>query len=371
MSPDEEGFSYPVIDPNMCDNCALCKEVCGFQKEKLIDTDSEPPLVFAAKIHNESVRANSSSGGAFTALSDWILKKDGVVFGVELDETLTAVTTFTETPQGRDRFRGSKYIQSELRDSFNDIQSFLLSQRSVMFSGTPCQAEALQNYCKSIDTSKLYICDIVCYGTPPQQLFKEYLSFLERQENDKVIDYYFRYKNQGWHEHTEMQVYSSGKKDYKSGKSQVFKMFFNGNVCLRPSCHNCKYTSFNRNSDITIADFWGIQRTMPDFDDDKGVSLILVNSDKGSEWLTGISDTLKLRESNTKDCIQPSLRRPTSKSDRREQFWIDYKKKSFDYIARKYGGLGLKGRCRAFTRSFLKRIGLLGHIRRLVRRSGN
>lgn len=363
MREDEEGFLYPHINEDLCVNCGLCKKVCDFQKREHLIEKPDYPLVYAAKIKDETVRLSSTSGGAFTAFSDWILDNNGIVFGVKFDENLTAITSYAETVEERDKFRGSKYMQSELGNSFNEVRNFLKQDKIVMFSGTPCQTAALQNYCKDIDTKNLYLCDLVCHGVPPQSLFKECVKFLEKKIGKKITEYYCRYKSNdvNW-SHTEAQVDKDGNYYY-----YYYRDIYYSHNALRPSCYNCKYTNFDRRSDITIADYWGIENFMPDFYDNKGVSLIIINSDKGRNWLNNIKNQFDLRESNKQDCSFKNghLMAPPISPREREKFWIDYKTKGFAFLAKKYGNDNLKYKTKNCLKIILIKLKLFDMLKKL------
>ena len=365
---DDEGFAYPEIIQDLCNNCGICKNSCIFQSDISTVKKTEYPLVYAAKIKDEIARMDSTSGGAFTAFSNWILDNDGVVFGVKFCEDLTVITTYAKTKDERNEFRGSKYMQSELRDSFNETRNFLLSGKPVMFTGTPCQIVALKTYLKNIDTTNLYLCDLICMGTPSQLVFKGFINYLENKRKKKVIKYYCRYKGKGWKNHIEKQIYSDGSEDYESIDSQVFSVLFGKKVLLRPSCYNCKCKGIIRHSDITIADFWGIEKSMPDFNDNNGISLVLINSNKGQMWFQKVNDTLELRKSNTTDCLQPMLIKSSTIPSNREQFWIDYKNSDFRYVAKKYGKPLLASKYKAVIKKILLKIGLFDFVKAILKK---
>jgi len=369
MIEDEEGFSYPVLNQDKCSDCGLCKKICAFQNGKSPIKQKDYPFVYAAKHKNKDVLMASSSGGAFTALSDWILDNGGIVFGVKFDENLTAITSYAKTKHERDEFRGSKYMQSKLGNSFNEVKEFLKDGKLVMFSGTPCQTAALQNYCKDIDTKNLYLCDLICYGVATQKVFKSALEFLENKKESRIVNYYMRHKSKyaEWKASASMVVYANGRKDIKA-LSQIYYNIFGKGLINRLSCYNCKYTNFNRKTEITIGDFWGIENSMLDFYDNFGVSLILVNSAKGKEWLNNINDSLELKESDVANCLQPMLEKPAFLPVNRELFWDDYNRKSFDYIAKKYGLYTLKNRFKYIMKIVLVKIRLFNFTKRVLKR---
>lgn len=359
MKPDEEGFLYPVVDQGVCTDCGLCRKICAFQNGYDTSDNFTTPYVYAVKHKNEDLRMTSSSGGAFTAMSDYILDNNGFVCGVAFDQNMNAVHQIASTKEERDRFKGSKYVQSNLANIFSEIRKLLEQKETVLFTGTPCQTAGLRSYLGDYETEKLFLCDIVCHGTPSPLMWKEHLASLEKRKNSKIVQYYCRSKVKGWHRHTEMVVYENGKKDYKSLSSQKHKILFYSHVILRPSCHQCRYTNFNRPSDITIADFWGIEKCMPNFDDNKGVSLVLINTSKGQKLFESVKENLICRGSNIRDCLQPHLQYPAKPSKMRELFWEDYRLKGYEYIIKKYAGYNYRKKLMYLVKEILSKIRVL------------
>jgi len=368
MTSDEEGFRYPQIDKTQCNECGLCKKVCAFQNGYDTTENFKTPHVYAVKHRDEKVRMNSSSGGAFTAISDYIINLNGVIYGVAFDERFNVIHQRAETVKEIELFRGSKYVQSDLKNIFQRVRADLADGRWVLFTGTPCQAAGLNSFLLNIDKSKLLICDLVCYGTPSPLIWKEHVQFLEKKMKSGVEEYYFRSKVKGWLISTVQVKYKNGKNDYKSALSQAHKtLFFSGNM-MRPSCYNCKYTNFNRPSDISIADFWGIEKHMPEFYDNQGVSLVLVNSQKGKNVFETIINSIEYRESNTDVCKHSPLYRQTKPSPRRNAFWKDYKKNGYGFVIKKYGGYGFKNRIKRAAGKFLRKTGLLNLVKNILGR---
>lgn len=285
-------------------------------------------LVYAVKHINEIVRSNSRSGGIFTALSDLVLDADGVVYGCVLDEALKAIHVRTENKDMRDKMRGSKYVQSSLGDTFINVKKDLDEKKKVLFSGTSCQVAGLKSFLgKTYDN--LLCVDIVCHGVPSPLVWEKYK---EWQGNVRSVD--FRNKNKyGWRAHVETLTTSHGVID-----SRVWTTIFYGHNVLRPSCYECPFKSIHHPGDITIADYWGIEKAAPEFDDNKGVSLVLVNTDNGVKWFEKAKDTVIWKQTNIEDSMQPPLIAPFPKPEDREKFWKDIHEKRFSYIAKKYGG---------------------------------
>ncbi len=367
MLADDEGFLYPHTDEELCSQCGLCQQICPFKSSFKIKGNYDVPKVYAVKHRDDQVRMNSSSGGMFTAISDYVLGIGGVVYGAAFDNQYRVCHQKAVTTEERNRFRGSKYVQSDLNDVFADIKAELKTGQTVLFTGTPCQNAGLSAFLMK-KYENLILCDIVCHGTPSPLIFKEYIGYCEMKSRSQIIGYYCRYKGNGWHSHTEKAICANGKEDSQSPLSQSYKNIFYSHTALRPSCHNCKFCRFTRPSDITIADFWGIERSMPDFDDNKGVSLVLINSPKGKNLFGNLAEQIEWRTSNTCECLQHNLQAPSQASPYREQFWKEYHANGIEYILKKYGGLGAKQSAKRFIRIGLDKTGLLPLVRKVMGR---
>lgn len=312
----------------------------------------EKPKVYAVKHKDEEIRAASRSGGIFTALSDLILADGGIVYGCVLTENFTAVHIRAESIAERNRMRGSKYIQSKLGDTFKNVQEDLEDGKSVLFSGTSCQVAGLKQFLKK-EYNNLFCVDIVCHGVPSTAVWKSYLHWQEQKNNGKAVKVDFRNKKDfGWHDHVETIEFENG----KSASSRVFRNLFYGHMILRPSCYECPYKSVMHPGDITIADYWGIEKAAPEFDDNNGVSLVLVNNEAGENAFERVKNKLAWKQTELKDSMQPPLKAPFPKPENREQFWRDFQNKPFEYVAKKYGGIGLKNDVKTFLRKIKRKI---------------
>jgi coenzyme F420-reducing hydrogenase beta subunit len=354
MVRDTEGFLYPQINQELCIDCKKCILVCAFQKEEVLF--NKTPEVFAVKHKSEQVRESSTSGGVFTAISDYFLKNNGIVYGVKFDDKFNVMHDKATTAAERDKFRGSKYVQSSLGNTYVEIAELLKNEKKVLFTGTPCQVSGLLNflYAKKINCENLITVDTVCYGVPSPLMWENHIKSLERKH--KVANYFFRSKIIGWHESKELVEYSNDKFDYKTTFFQKHKVLFYSCLILRPSCHVCRFTSINRVSDITMADFWGIEKSMPDFDDNKGISLVLVNSDKGKSVFDKISESLIVRPSNASECLQPQLQQPVITSPLRNSFWEDYYRFGYKYICKKYAKCSFLAGLKSFVILIRKKL---------------
>lgn len=305
--------------------------------------------VYAVKHKDGEIRANSRSGGIFTAISDQFLD-GGAVYGCVLNDDLMVRHVRTESKSARDKMRGSKYVQSRMGDCFKQVKEDLDNGKKVLFSGTSCQVSGLRCFLQK-EYDNLFCLDIVCHGVPSPKVWMDYLKWWE-QKKGKIDTVDFRNKKRyGWADHVESIYFASG----RSKDSRIFTTLFYGHNCLRPSCYECPYKQLSHPGDITIADYWGIGKAAPGFSDNKGVSLVLVNSEKGAKAFDLAKESLIWKETRIEDSMQPPLKGPFKKPESREQFWNDYKRLGFQKIAEKYGRLSFKGRLQNLKRYLIKK----------------
>lgn len=285
--------------------------------------------VYAVKHKDNLVRENSRSGGIFTALSDQFLV-GGIIYGCILDDEYNAIHVRTEDKAGRDKMRGSKYIQSEMGECLKWVKKDLDEGMKVLFSGTSCQVAGLKCYLQK-EYENLLCIDIVCHGVPSKKVWQKYLDWIAK--GNKIMGVDFRNKKDfGWAAHV-----LSIKTTEKQINDKTFVNLFYGHNILRPSCYECPYKSIYHPGDITIADYWGIDIAAPGFNDNKGVSLVLVNTPKGEQYFEKAKNVIEWKETRIKDSMQPPLKAPFPKPKEREIFWEDFRDKDFSYIAKKYG----------------------------------
>ena len=289
MCADEEGFLYPVVDQSRCTDCGLCERVCPVTNQ---GSPRKPLRVYAAKNKNEEIRLQSSSGGIFSLLAEKVIDGGGVVFGARFDDEWNVVHAWTDTMEGIVAFRGSKYVQSSIGSSYKEAKNFLLQGRDVLFSGTPCQIAGLKSYLRK-EYDNLLTVDVVCHGVPSPLVWRRYLNDM-RKVYPQITDISFRDKSFGWKKYCIRIRYVSSEVSqelFPGSRSEgeflqpftenTFMKGFSRNIYLRPSCYACTARSGKSGSDISIADFWGVHNFYPEFDDDKGIGLILINSEKG------------------------------------------------------------------------------------------
>lgn len=333
MKEDEKGFRYPIIDRKKCVDCKLCEKVCPILNNQTI---SNEPIAYACYNKNEKVRLESSSGGIFSLISAEILKKDGVVFGASFNNEFMIEHTCIESIEELYKFRGSKYVQSIIGDTYKKAKEFLKHGKYVLFTGTPCQIEGLLKYLGK-DYDNLFTQDIICHGVPSPNVWKKYLTYRNDKDGEKPLKINFRNKDNGWSSYNLKFKYKD--KEYKENQiKDKYMQAFLRNVCLRDSCYNCSFKKMNRLSDITLADFWGIQRVKPELYDNKGTSLVIINSEKGKELFESIEKEIIKEEVDINEAIigNPSMVKSSTKDKNREKFFDNLNNLEFDILVKKY-----------------------------------
>ena len=320
LKPDAEGFLYPSVDVERCINCELCIRVCAFNNHYDRTKSYEVPLVFGAFNKDKNQVAHSQSGGIFHTLAQYIISRGGVVYGASFQGVNKVCHKRASTIGELELLRGSKYVQSDLKDTYSNIVADLKEGKTVLFSGTGCQAAGLHSLIltKKLDGSKLYICDIVCHGVPSPLVWSENIKWIEKKNNNKVKKANFRDKNLfGWHSSTSSYLLENG----KTVVSNKFNLAFGLGYINRHSCDVCYFANTKRPSDITVGDFWGLKMVNAKLDaEDKGVSLVIINTDKGKILFESVKEDLVFFESNLNEVRQPNLETPSVPSPNRDEF---------------------------------------------------
>lgn len=336
MQPDIMGFLYPVVNIEKCVDCGKCEKVCAFNDSYDKSGSLASPMAFGARHKNMDEVATSRSGAAFIALSDVILNSGGVVYGAGYVDHFRVAHKRATTRQQRDEFKGSKYVQSDLHGIFRMVKNDLQNGLIVMFSGTPCQTAGLASYIGTRLRENLFLVDIICHGVPSPYIWRDFLAYIEKKQRNKVIWVDFRDKEMfGWAAHRETFKFVNG------GAKMSFSFIFYRHIIFRHSCGKCHFSNIQRPSDITLGDFWGWEKTNPEFNkDDKGVSLLLINTEKGQWLLEQAKKDLDTFPANIEDCLQPNLKEPTKIHPARKRFEKLYARKGFLVAMKRYGDIG-------------------------------
>jgi coenzyme F420-reducing hydrogenase beta subunit len=295
MELDEEAFLYPHIDEKKCINCGMCNKACPILAKR---TPNFKGKAYACINQDDEVRLRSSSGGMFSLLAEAIIKQGGIVFGPAFDENFNVHHIEIADLNDIVLLRGSKYMQSRIENTYIKAKEYLDGGKMVLFSGTPCQINGIMSFLgKNYDN--LITQDLICHGVPSTKAWQSYLNYQKDKfgadiSHEKSPS--FRLKA-GDYKNYSMAIYFDNNQEYRqTADKDLFMKAFLTNLCLRPSCYNCKSKSLERESDITLADFWGIENVAPDMDDNKGTSLVFINSDKGNKLFEIIKDYLRYCE---------------------------------------------------------------------------
>lgn len=324
IAVDDEGFMYPKINYISCINCELCVRVCPiiFQKKQNKLHEKNNVQAYVAYNKSETNRMNSSSGGIFTAIAEFILREDGVIFGAAFDKNFMVYHIVVKDVAELNKLRGSKYTQSNMGNTYSKVKKYLKLDQKVLFSGTACQIAGLKSYLGK-EYTNLFTVDVLCHGVPSPKVWKKYLSALEQEYGKNISEINFRNKDSGW-KNFSMKINFDNSLEYSRVFSKdVFMRLFLSNICLRPSCHNCLFKEFPHVSDITIGDCWGIEDHSPEMDDDKGTSIVVINSNKGKKLKEFINDSCIWKKS-VLDTILPldaDSRRSVSQHVNRKKFF--------------------------------------------------
>lgn len=329
MKEDEKGFKYPYVNKDLCINCGLCEKVCPIINAKRITNN---PEAYACINKNDIIRKESSSGGIFTLIAEEILEKNGVVFGAAFDNNFKVQHVCVEKKEDLDILRTSKYTQSDILDTYRRAEDILKTGRLVLFTGTPCQIEGLRSYLMK-EYGNLYTQDIICHGVPSPKVWDQYKKYRKKIDNEQPKNINFRNKDNGWSLFNLKFEYND--KSYsKNQKEDLYMKAFLNNLSLRDSCYECSFKKYNRISDITLADFWGINNIDKQLNDNKGVSLVIINSEKGRALLEKINEKAIIKKVDLDEAIKynKSFIQSVAKNKNRDRFFQDLENKSFDKL---------------------------------------
>jgi len=303
MQEDDCGYIYPVIDGTLCVECGKCRQVCAFQNH---EETNIPLSVYAAAAKNNDIIMKSSSGGIFTALAEDFIENSGIVFGASFEEDWNLKHIAAQNKEQLRRLRGSKYIQSSTGTTFRQVQELLKSGKNVLYSGTPCQIAGLKGFLGR-EYDNLLTVDLVCHGVPNNRMFRDYIRLLEQKQNGRIVEYIFRDKSMGWGKSGSALIESSNGKKYRKKlweSASSYHYYFAASLICRENCYSCLYACANRPADITLGDYWGIEKAHPQYlsdkilDDTKGISVVIANTEKGNSYIQRISDAVELKASN-------------------------------------------------------------------------
>ena len=343
MKTDSDGFDFPEINNDLCIECGLCKKVCAFQNVSVPDT--KPLATYVAINKKKDVLINSASGGIFAALAFLVFEKNGVVFGCAYNDNMKPEHVCVDNSMDIKKIQGSKYVQSNINTSYSEVKKHLDNGRWVLFTGTPCQIAGLKSFLGK-DYNNLITADLICHGVPGTAFFEGYIKYLGEKLKGKVIDFKFRDKSKGWGL-IRKRLYN-GKVVYKKNNkileksvptitSYYYRYFLKGDI-YRENCYECKYACSGRVGDFTIGDYWGIEKAHPEIETKNGVSVLLVNSQKGIELIEDLKKYLDLTKSTFELARKQNgqLNRPTAKGNKREEILRTWRDGGYHAVAKEY-----------------------------------
>lgn len=335
MIEDASGFLYPRINQKTCVDCGLCKSACPIIKR---DSDSfivEGQEFYACHNNDEEEWKASSSGGIFRILADYIVNMGGYVAGAVYDDHMVVRHILTNHREDLEKFRGSKYVQSDTREVYKYVKERLNSGLWVLYTGTPCQVEALKNYLRK-PFEKLLTCDIICTSVPSPKVFRDYVEFLEKRNSSKVVSVNMKDKTKGWPFAKTRVLFSDGKSIYDTLDADLWIKAWSTELMNRPSCECCRFTNYNRPGDITIGDCWSVFHKKNAFSSPNGISQLMINTPKGHQLFKEIKEKMTLIPITKEFAWQSKLEYPIKNNEKAPEFWNDYQKMNFVDIAQKY-----------------------------------
>lgn len=340
---DTEGFLYPVVNDDRCTECGLCTITCPILFR---NAQNNVPKAYAAYSKDNRIRRASSSGGLFTVIAHRILDDNGVVFGAAFDDQFNVVHEAIENRTDLPRLQGSKYVQSRVGDAYRKVEIYLKQDRKVLFSGTPCQIGGMKAYLKK-DYDNLICQDLICHGVPSPKAWECYLNnrIQRNGKGSSPTHVTFRHKDKSWRKYNIRIDFENGNKYKKTVGNDPYMQMFLLNISLRPSCHCCSFKTLSRISDITLADYWGIQNQHPEMDDDFGTSLLLIHSDKGHNIFNMVKNDIIYKEVDAAVALKgnPCALGSSIMNQKRGPFFSELNG-DFDRIAMKYSRADIDAR---------------------------
>ena len=334
IKPNNEGFLYPTLNKDLCIDCGLCVKVCPYDTPAIMN---KPQKAYAIQYKNDERLLNSSSGAAFPAIADYVLSKDGYVAGCIFNDEIEAVHIVTNEPHLVEKMSGSKYVQSNVNNVYSSIKNLLSSGKLVLFSGTPCQVAGLYRFLRK-PYDNLVTVDLICHGVPSPALLQDYL---HSTYEGKVIELKFRNKKMnGWRSQGSVKAINKDGKIVTRKTSpyidSYYYYYYLQNSVSRMCCYECAFSTIERVSDITIGDYWGVKEVIQDIAEAKGVSAILVNTEKGAEIYENIKSTLLSYDTSIDDVVarNGNLQRPCEKPHQRSYIYKKIKEQGYSTVAK-------------------------------------
>lgn len=369
MEKDKEGFAYPKVNQELCINCNLCDKVCPILKKK--KENSEVSLGYIVNNKDNKIRMQSTSGGAFSAISDYVINKDGIVYGACFDDDFNVLHVGVKTKEEIYRLRGSKYVQSDLGETFKEIKKHLEEGKMVCFSGTPCQVEGLRNYLRK-DYENLITVDVVCRAVPSPKLYKNYLKYIQKEKlnNEKITKVSFRDKEKYGYKYSTMTI-KGETKEYRNGvETDPYLRAFFHNISDRPSCYNCQFRTIDRKSDFTIWDCFITENFEKSMDDNLGTTRVVIHTKKGEEIFNCIKDQFIYKQVEVEKLIADvkELKCDVEENKIRKQFFEDIDKISTKELFNRYFPNTLRVKLERLARKGLVHFPFYKRLKRVAKK---
>ena len=311
MIEDKEGFIYPRIDENKCIQCGMCIKYCS----NITDNNCFKSIVYAVKNKDGDKRKKSTSGGVFIEIAEYAIANGGWVYGVQYDKDLKVIHNGSNKIENIKKFSISKYVRSDIGNCFEEIKCRLEQNNIVLFTGTPCQNYALKKFLGK-KYEKLILCEIICHSNPSPKIFEMFKKNVEIENNKKIKSIFFRSKNNQSHNRPYVEFSDGSIKEYDE-----YNKAFDSMLISRPSCSRCNFVSKNRKADITIGDFWGINKIHPEFYDKEGISLVIINSERGKQIFRKISDKFEIISADLDEAFLYNHNKNIKENKRRKKFF--------------------------------------------------
>lgn len=365
MEYDNEGFLYPHVNHSECIACNLCEKTCPFNHTA--GNECEKSLFAAIQYRNEAERASSTAGGVFSLLADQLIEDGAYVYAVGYANNMLICHKGVNRKSDLEELRGSKYVQSTLNDSFEQIKKKLNEGTTVLFVGTPCQVHGLRNVVG--ENERLYIIDILCLGVSSPKLYMRWVEYLQKKYHDSVVNIQFRNKKYGYAT-PNVRVYFSDKKPIDQRyETRVHSRLFFDSYNVRPSCYECNFRTIPRVSDFTIGDFTDIENYVPEMNDFKGTTRTWIHTPKGKalmDKVCGIARIEYLSENGTN--VIGGARKQIKCPDNRDEFWEDTTKLSYSDLVSKWEPRKIKDEVIRYVRPLLNRLPIKNGVQNLIRK---
>lgn len=359
MKESESGFLNPVINQSLCINCGQCEKICPVLHMPEMNAET---VAYAMKNCDENVRKRSTSGGIFSLLAEYVLDRGGIIWGAAYESDFSVRHIVVSDRKELSLLQGAKYVQSVIGTSFQEVKRELQKGRIVLFSGTPCQCAGLKSFLGKAYENLITV-DMVCHGVPSPKVWQAYIDYRSQKENagKRPVKINMRSKASGWSHYgysTEFD-YGNSKISRIQNNRDLFMKSFVGNICLRSSCSDCKTKGVERCTDFTLGDYWGIWNQHPEFDDNKGTSVVFVHTQKGREILEQLSDKMDCLKVDIEDAYKEngSLVNSSPAHSGRDEFLEQITADNFEDLVKKY-----------FPQESVQKSGLLQRIKRKLER---